>query len=1023
MTNRIEKIPIEVGALHRRKALTDDRQQRGSMRVVDNLEAMFKIPHDKRKIPMEVRLKDSGDKYMLISEPFPVHVDTTIVNWQLVTEAAPVVCSATCVIVDPINGNDIEAVTNKCVYFKTVYAALDFIDTVLLTNATLILCAGEHIYTGGNWARENINYEIKPGGRLIHTGAFTDVMFDFTWANNHISIKGEGELIGTPGVLGSTASELLINVNGINSHVDIELKAYSCIYGLRLNSPQSSNINIDFLFTTGAGIYLRQPHKGNHRINVHESAVMNGGDTIAGRAITLYNLQTLAIDSLNVEINIDKIILFGANAIMYNHGEGTTVQRTNVLIDISHVTCNKGNYPNRIFEGNRVSSTISMNVGTMDLDNDTCQNIVYVYQDDMNKSYNFNLDLNGTKVGNWIATVNQGFNDKLVITGKAIISSDRSEGLVHVTNVGSILNELTLIVNVTGDYSTANGMHFIVLDRNIKKLILLDNALIRPNRFGTSIIGNDTVNKQLIDILDDVHFGANIDAQTIDYRRVTNIDDAHFGDVNLYVDVFTGNDYTGDGSATLPYSSVNGALRRTPRIVNGKVSIHIVNTAGTILYGKSEAQYITDIYATEGIEFVGSVELIDTVGFSIGTEKNEVLLSAVIAADLFYKDGNEYRPIQVLGGKYYIADASFNNGAVEIYKMHTGITSNNGLSSYESLSNITFKHLTMHASYDHNLDKLIKNRNTYYSCHIKMYGYDHNDISNIDSIEKCNIKYMHSSTLTNDLSNDLIIKDSILHSDNNIDNAIRNIKIDNVAVVKALNVYEVTKDYNINDHIIGNLYINDVETNSGIFNITELDANVFNKLGEIFVDDKTRHIINTYDTHVNENTKVDISTPVTTVSPTTLLIPVYYVNLANGCSIDDVTTRFKFRFKGLSRVEDNITSLVIVAGSGINSIKIGKAVQDRAIEVLLNVNYGPTGYGVFTTVKYYISYKASGVYEISSAVKNDSSGYTTPPGYMSAVTIVGDDIVFNYTNTDGGANNHYLNLNISRIKFIDVISI
>jgi hypothetical protein len=87
--------------------------------------------------------------------------------------------------------------------------------------------------------------------------------------------------------------------------------------------------------------------------------------------------------------------------------------------------------------------------------------------------------------------------------------------------------------------------------------------------------GASSTTKQFVSILDDVHLDVPVDYTTVDWRRISKLDDFYDGNLEIHVNSH-GDDEANKGGTSDQYATLFGSLRRMPRYILGKLSFLLI---------------------------------------------------------------------------------------------------------------------------------------------------------------------------------------------------------------------------------------------------------------------------------------------------------------------------------------------------------------------------------------------------------------------------------------------------------------
>lgn len=1011
MSNEIRRNSREVGRLSNRKAYIDDGQARGGLRVVKTAECMFKIPKDMRKLEMEVAIQDVGEKYKLISLPHPTYADTTIVNWQLIGHIPPE-CSRTVIYVDDLEGDDIEATVTPCIHFKTMEGAKDFIVTNNLYNAHVVFLAGDYTHVDTNWAIDlggyNVSYEFKKSVNIIHTGGTNDYIFHYTRDSNSVIIKGDATIIAD-GSGGSSICNVPIYIEGPRCDVDVELKYVGAPNPIYIVAPDSTNIAIEEISisgTTSKGITMITPDDGQHKFWIGTGITYDNNSLI-----TIEETPSITDTSMSITIDVELAVLKGSKVLnTYTNGDGLS-SNANIELTVNKITVDDNPNMSYAHYANGLYANVVANVYGVTYNKSDKFTALKIDTSVKSRPYIYTLNLIGTTIGYYAADVQPDVSSYLTINGTMVNSAGvRGILLVRAGDVSKD-NQLSVVSSVTGDLSSSGNCTILYeLQQQVKSLILMNNNIVRPVNLQHTVSGVLLGGlKQFVDMVGTNHLGDAANHVNIDWRRVTDATDVHYynttSDIEIYVSQ-SGDDYTGNGLVATPYQTISGALRRMPRIVNGAIIVNIVGTVVQIAEA-DVSKYLSRIYAKNGITIRGTV--LDTgiiVNITAGSVPNEFVPTIAMNEGDFLEIGGELLPIGLNGGKYYLPiDFPGALSGLTVYRINTQNAIQNVFTP-DSLSAVTITHIKLSLSVTNDQVSTIGHNINYISCGFAINAGAQLDMTNIRSIS--------NSYIAGDAAAGIIVKsdnkDSILENVMFLNTsggktAVQNVTLDKVCTLSLDNLVAVDNEKPFVNMIRNRVFVIDPES---IFNCLDDGVTIVNIDGIVIatsVDQIVKILPN------SEHNKININ------NCTSLATPYNLVGDGSSISISAISTKYNYLFDTITRHKDAVTDLLVVPG--VEDIVVGDLALDEVAEVTITSKL-TTVPGVVSVIKCYIS--------SDSVVGPIHSGSTVIYSYGTmnftvASVVIGNDMAVRYTNTDTGANNHRLEVEITRVKRSNLLSV
>jgi len=542
---KFDRIPFEINNRSRRKAAFDDRLQRGGLRVVDTLRAKYAIPHDMRKIGMEVRVVETANKWRLIGEPHPVHVDTDASHWELLGDAPAVPCIRNYIFIDSVEGDDVLALTTPCVPFRTPEAGIAFADVGDLVT----FCAGEYRSNDTiNWYKPGVAYHLEADAiiytnRVSHTnGLFGTFVLHDTY---ELHITGEGKVI---------------------AEVDDPFG-----YFIHATGGPTGNINIDLNLLDKSRIYIPSPDVVNININTMVNA----------------NWYTLYIEDANLaNVNINNnIIELGANGYTNTLIKGLTVKANISKLNIANTTIiNIPGAPNSValvniatVDGFGINSQTSTNINNANL-TDLGIIIPCVAAESVNID---NVDIDVNNITYPVDTA----NDYCIISN------------MHIYNIPSILlNGNAKLINVAPDAPFLEIGAGVVLNLTVGTFKLLSEEVVKLGNGG--FITN-------LDIIGGFDINIEHDITDYDFNNQNKANDIYNGDITFNVNSATGSDLATGFNTDIDFETLKGAIRRFPKVINGIGYITLNQNVTAIEF--KEAMLLASEIECDHIEITGAV--------------------------------------------------------------------------------------------------------------------------------------------------------------------------------------------------------------------------------------------------------------------------------------------------------------------------------------------------------------------------------------------------------------------------------
>jgi len=931
MSKSIRTSEREVGSLSKGKAYIDDKWSRGSYRPVKIISDMFKLQQDFRKLGMEVRVVETGDKYKLISLPDPLWADTTIVNWQLVTEYTPPACDKTCINIDPIFGDDILGTLGDCKGFRTPNAAIDYVNSLILsgisaTAFTLIFCSGDHIYSDAtwNWAVDGVNYQLNKGAVIKHTSTTPGIIFNLPTANQDFIMTGDGT------IQYSIPDSYAIYYKGISTNnfkLDILNINTSGIY---IENVDNCVINADVLYILNKGISV------NTRVNKLSINIKNA--TIVNNSANNKNYLYITNDyNSDIDININNITLNSPYLTSIIKLVATSAVSVNSKININNIYNNITAHTNNLIILDNYSGVSNITLSNI-INSSSTDYIILNKVDTETCVSDITLNLINTIIGTRIANINEIDNSKFTLNAKNIIATGTTSNLIIFDNNNNIDDtSFSFTSRVSGNVEIATSLDILYNFIRRCKYVHMEEHNITIGTNGIILaIGNSQIYQQYINIVDDAVIHGIQNNPTVIWRKSITANRYYHTGLIIYVNGITGHNNWEDGYGTYtkPYKTIEYALLVAPKYINGQLIIDIADGIYDIDSSKFNIA-IADIYATDGIYITGHYNSDSTgSGYTVTANKpGELTLTDVTLAN---SDFVQCAELGVLPNNKILNTVNVpiyvTNDTYTLLGYSVGCEINDfKLINFKTLSNITFgsikfnkvsesseilelNHIILFDTciIDYIDSVLIINNLRFIRCNILKANIDSNSIIKSDIINK-NLGYI-------ELSNIILINSAIKQ------HTLYNVLTKNIAVYNANSAIKIDKYLSYNNDIQhrGSIITRDTDN---LVNITS--DNSYINIETYYGDNTLVNLI--YNANLNFNN-------------CTIIIPNYGIPITfklfkgsiGTAYLDTICNALKYYdIENVTKLE-TYSDLVIDAGAGAGNL-IGLLNQDALITSHINI--------------------------------------------------------------------------------------
>jgi len=831
MSNKINKHRLEQGQHHRRKALIDDRQFRGSARVVKDIPEMLKIPHDKRKIGMRAyvqHVNGSSQVYKLISEPYPIWADTTIANWQLVDEVIPPECSRTCIYIDPIKGDDAEAVNNSCYKFKTVDAAIAFALTVDVPDnrITLVFCKGVHKFldTSVNWAYEEFDYYFAPGAIITNDNGDNHVVpFNFDNLTKEVRITGYGEFYMSSAINPNTTNDadVLFNFNGISEQAKVLLEGhiFSGNTIARFVNIKDVTIRANELHTTNTGILYNSYTKGSFKTKINNTFIHNGGKP---NQLLAYD-GTAAADSILTHIDLTNVT-FNTNTgdetrLATLNCDTNDILYNNITFNIDKIVVPSKQTGINLIAVDNQNVKLQVNINNTVVNPDVLYFVLLV---SLKSGGRFDIQyyIKHSHISNVIAGLNMDTDDShfsLIFDMLNFLSP----GEVQISMPTDKPNS-SVYIKGTINANQLNLQELVNVDAIVGKL-LIDSVTLRNCPIYPKLVVNTTSSYQQVHLLGTVTGYAIITDSNLIYYRNSSINRYVHQDLVIHVDATSGDDDLGNGTPTSPFRTLSRVARLIPDVVIGKVDIILSGGYYTIQGLDDFNVHIFNKYVSNGITIQGTAISVGTADLS---QQDRFTYKQTGGVSILTTDMLKLNNVRIPQLKYTATEIQLDTpiGAsptVEVIRLYSNLTIEN-LNELRFNQRVVFKNLilTVETTDSDVADATIEIEDSI------IKSTDSFNLNTIKRISASAINILGNSTsniIYAPIGKHSIVEYTTIKYNNTVTYALDNVYPINTSIVNANYLYQLTKDVVFDDSFVGygTVYIKDIEvlarlTTSGI---------------------------------------------------------------------------------------------------------------------------------------------------------------------------------------------------------------